>query len=753
MSGAPTRGGAVPGAVPFLSRPVERVLGPKTAAALGKLGVETVRDLLEHAPRRYVEYGDVTTFDGLVVGEYATVIARVTDASLRRMRNKRGVILNARISDGSREIQLTFFGTHEGALQGHLKRLRFGALGLFSGTVGQYKGELQFAHPDLDMVDEEENLDEAVDRHMQPRPVYPASAAIPSWRIEKAVGTVLDQLTEADVPELLPESVRSQYRLLPRLEALRALHQPETRADWEAARRTMTFQEAFVLQTLLARRRHAARTLRSVPRPGRPEGLLAAFDASLPFTLTRGQEAIGEELNHDLAASTPMLRLLQGEVGSGKTVVALRAMLQVVDSGGQAVLLAPTEVLAAQHHRSITRMMGELALGGTLVAAEESTRVALLTSSLTSAQKKKAMLEIATGEAGIVVGTHALFSERVSFADLGLVVVDEQHRFGVEQRDLLRQQGEYTAHSLVMTATPIPRTVAMTVFGDLEVSVLRDVPAGRADVATFPINWEQARWIERLWERCAEEVAAGGRVYVVCPRIDAHDDGTEDDGEPDEALLDAKGKPIPPTRPLSAVVDVVDRLREMPALAGIEVGMLHGRMSPDAKDRAMADFASGATPIMVSTTVVEVGVDVADATVMVILDADRFGIAQLHQLRGRIGRGTKPGVCFVVSTHVGLDDPTAERLAAFAASRDGFALAEHDLELRREGDVLGAAQSGLRSSLVSLRVLRDRQVIEQAHGAASDLIAADPDLRGMPALRDLLDEIEESAAGEFIERA
>ncbi|HZK06372.1 MAG TPA: ATP-dependent DNA helicase RecG [Actinomycetaceae bacterium] len=745
-------GRAARGPGPFIERPLDGVLGAKTAAALEKLGVSTVGDLLRFAPRRYFSHGELTPLRDFEIGEYATVIARVSDVQLRRMHRRQGVILTAHISDGNREMELTFFGKHEGAMSGHLKRLKIGSTGIFSGVVREYRGTPQLTHPDFSMTDGEDALEEIVDRHMRPIPVYKASAQIPSWRIEKALQVVLGQLTGADVPELIPDGVRRTNRLLSRSEAVKHLHQPETNADWEAARETLRYQEAFVLQSLLVRRRQVALEQPAVPRPGRPDGVLRAFDESLPFRLTRGQEAVGEELSHDLAGDVPMLRLLQGEVGSGKTVVALRAMLQVVDSGGQTALLAPTEVLAAQHFRSISQLMGDLAMGGTLVAAAESTKVVLLTAALTAAQRRESLAAIASGEAGIVVGTHALLSETVVFTDLGLVVVDEQHRFGVEQRDVLRNQGERAAHSLVMTATPIPRTVAMTVFGDLEVSQLTEVPAGRADVATFLVNWENARWVERMWDRCAEEVRRGGRVYVVCPRIDAHDDGTEDGGAPAEVLLDEKGKPIPPKRPLSAVVEVLEELRGSPALAGIEIGMLHGRMSTDAKERAMTDFASGRTPVLVATTVIEVGIDVPEAAVMVILDADRFGISQLHQLRGRIGRGTVPGVCFAVSTHVGMEGSTSERLDAFAASRDGFVLAERDLELRREGDVLGAAQSGVTSSLVTLRVLRDRDLIERAREEAFALLLRDPGLESLPGLRAELDRIEASQAAEFLDR-
>lgn len=762
-------GPAAPGPVPFLAQSLDRVTGTKTAAALRKLGLHTVEDLLRHAPRRYVDFGEVTTMADLELDEHHTVMARVMDVNLRKMRARKGAILTAHITDGEQVLQLTFFGSHEGALMGHLKRLQPGRIGLFSGVLSDYRGVLQLTHPAVSMAEDDSELGAVMDRHMRPVPVYPASAQITSWQISTVVNLVLEQLDRRDVPEIVPAPVRRAERILGRYEALQSLHRPNTHSDWEWAQNTVRFQEAFVLQTLLGRRRQQALRQQAVARPGRSDGVLAAFDESLPFTLTEGQVAVGQELAHDLAGEVPMLRLLQGEVGSGKTVVALRAMLQVVDSGGQAALLAPTEVLAAQHLRSVTALLGGLAASDGSGASAGGVRVVLLTASLPAAQRRKALEEVATGAASIVIGTHALFSEDVQFADLGLVVVDEQHRFGVEQRDLLRNQGEYLAHSLVMTATPIPRTVAMTAFGDLEVSQLVELPAGRPDVATHLINWEKESWVTRMWERCREEVAAGGRVYVVCPRIDAHDDGTEDDGQPD-ALLDPEGNLIKPKRPLAAVLDLVKELRELPALQGTPVGMLHGRMTMEAKEAAMAAFASGEVPVLVSTTVVEVGVDVPEASVMVILDADRFGISQLHQLRGRIGRGGRgagsgpvppgspvppgrEGVCFAVSTHAGDKGPTGERLTAFASSRDGFWLAERDLELRREGDVLGAAQSGRASSLITLRVLRDREVITAARDHAYRLLDKDPDLKTVPGLRLELERIEASEAAEFLERA
>jgi ATP-dependent DNA helicase RecG len=470
--------------------------------------------------------------------------------------------------------------------------------------------------------------------------------------------------------------------------------------------------------------------------------------------LTDGQRQVGEEIAADLAAPRPMQRLLQGEVGSGKTVVALRAMLQVVDAGGQAALLAPTEVLAAQHVRTLRAMLGPLAEGGMLGGDEAATRVALLTGSQGASARRAALAEAAGGAAGIVVGTHALLSEHVQFADLGLIVVDEQHRFGVEQRDALRLKAATNPHLLVMTATPIPRTVAMTVFGDLETSVLTQVPAGRAGITTHVVPAGNQAWLDRAWARVREEIDAGHRAYVVCARVHADTDveggarPADDLDELPDLLADQTG----PRPALRAVEEVVESLRAETHLEGTTIATLHGQMPPADKDRAMAQFASGQAPVLVATTVVEVGVDVPAATVMVILDADRFGISQLHQLRGRVGRGSAPGLCLLVSS-AQPGTPAATRVETLARTTDGFELATVDLELRSEGDVLGAAQSGRASSLRLLRVVKDADVIARAREAASEVVDTDPDLDAHPVLRAAITDIVDAEREQFLDRA
>ena len=753
---------------------LSRVLGTRTAGALAKLGLHTTGDLLRHYPRRYNEPGTLTDLSSLQVGEHVTVMAEVRQATVRPMRSRGGFMLAAVVTDGTRTLHLTFFAKAKGALHGHEHKLRAGRVGLFTGTVSTYQGNRQLTHPDyviigVDVDDEAEALVEAG----RPIPIYPASASIASWRIDTCVRTVLGPLTGADVPDPLPAALRTRLGLGSRYEALVDVHEPFTDAQWRRGQHRLRYEEAFVLQAELARRRAEAAGQDATARPPRAGGRLDQFDAQLPFALTAGQREVGADLAADLARPRPMQRLLQGEVGSGKTVVALRAMLQVVDAGGQAALLAPTEVLAAQHVRTLRALLGPLAEGGFLGGADHGTRVALLTGSQGAAARRENLLDAAGGRAGIVVGTHALLSENVQFADLGLVVIDEQHRFGVEQRDLLRAKAASAPHLLVMTATPIPRTVAMTVFGDLETSTLRELPAGRAGVTTHVVPADKARWMDRTWRRVREEVDAFHRVYVVCPRI-APDDpqgpaagaagapaggpgaAVDDDGadllalDEDQATGDPRAR-----RPLRAVLEVADELRSLPVLAGVDIGVLHGRMSADDKERTMAQFAAGQIQVLVSTTVIEVGVDVAEATGMVVLDADRFGISQLHQLRGRVGRGSAPGLCLLVSGASDGDETSssATRLRTLAETTDGFALAAVDLELRREGDVLGAAQSGGASSLRLLRVTRDGDLIAQARADATAVVDADPTLESLPALRAAIDTQLTGEREEFLDRS
>jgi ATP-dependent DNA helicase RecG len=740
-----------------LERPLVDVLGGKTAKALGALELVTVEDLLRHYPRRYAERGELSDLSSLVVDEHVTVVADIAKVTNRPMRNRRGSLLEVVVTDGRGRLTLTFFNQ-----AWRERQLRPGRRGLFSGKVGEFRGDRQLAHPEYVLLPDGDDVDvEAAAAFANALiPVYPATSAMPSWRISACIDLILpllDDVGEDDDP--VPVAVR-EGRLRGLADALRAVHRPVTREDAEEARARLRWDEAFILQVELARRRRSLRALTSVPRTGGSGALLSAFDNHLAFTLTDGQRAVGEEILSDLAQGQPMHRLLQGDVGSGKTLVALRAMLAVVDSGGQAALLAPTEVLAQQHQRSLAAMLGPLAHRGMLGGADIATRLTLLTGSLSAAQRRAALLELAGGEAGIVVGTHALLEDRVQFADLGLVVIDEQHRFGVEQRAALSAKGRdgNRPHVLVMTATPIPRTVAMTVFGDLEVSTMRDMPPGRAEITTHVVApLEKPAHVERTWQRIREEVALGRTAYVVCPRIGGDEGGGGDIGDGEHAENGHAGDETEDIgalrRPPLAAIDVAHMLAGGP-LADLRIGLLHGRLPADAKEDVMRRFAgltaADHVDVLVSTTVIEVGVDVPHASVMVVLDADRFGVSQLHQLRGRVGRAGLPGLCLLV-TEAPADAPARERLDAVASTTDGFALARFDLQSRREGDVLGASQSGRRSSLRLLEVLRDESVIVAAREAATDLIESDPDLTHAPALRRAVDAIAQDRA-DFLDK-
>jgi ATP-dependent DNA helicase RecG len=707
------------------------LLGAKTAKALETtLGIETVSDLLRHYPRRYAERGQLTDIAGLELGEHATVLARIEKVSKRRMKSRNGTILDMVITDGKRKLACAFFNQ-----AWREKDLVPGKTGLFAGKVTAFRDTLQLANPEYELLEAEREA-EAVDSFLaEIIPVYPAAQGMPTWSIEKCVRQVLDTFEVDEDP--MPPELLARYGLPDLEKALRGIHRPENWAHLENSRRRLKWDEAMAVQLIFAQRRHSAVSRPAKANPHTGGGILDAFDKRLPFELTAGQRAIGEEIATDLATEHPMNRLLQGEVGSGKTVVALRAMLQVVDSGRQTAMLAPTEVLAAQHARSLREMLGDLGQAGELGGAENATRITLLTGSMGAKERKKALLEIVSGEAGIVVGTHALIQDHVAFADLGLAVVDEQHRFGVEQRDALRSRGadETSPHVLVMTATPIPRTVAMTVYGDLEVSALREMPVGRSPIKTtvVPVA-EKPAWFDRIWQRVTEEVGKGHQAYVVCPRIG------------DEPPSDKSDK-----RPALAVLDIAPELEHL-HLKGLRIQVLHGRMAPDDKDAVMRAFSAGKVDVLVATTVIEVGVNVPNATAMVIMDADRFGVSQLHQLRGRVGRGSVPGLCLLVTET--LDGTTTrERLAAVESTTDGFELSQLDLELRREGDILGSAQSGKRSGLKLLSLLRDEDVIAESRARAQEIVAEDPTLGNFLGLAHMVADVVDVDRAEYLEKS
>ncbi|MDX2375601.1 ATP-dependent DNA helicase RecG [Microbacterium sp. LRZ72] len=694
---------------------LDGAVGGKTAAAFARaFGMRTVGDLLMHYPRRYARRGELTPIDSLPVGEAVTIVAEVRSVNQRSMRQRKGSLVEVVIGDGRGEVALTFFNQ-----AWRLQELRPGRRGIFAGKVGEYRGAKQFAHPHYELFDDDDSAASADAAAAFARaliPIYPATSAVPSWQVAKVVAMVLDLIGPFQDP--LPEAFRQRHGLLDASAALRGIHRPDSDADVERARHTLRLHEAVILQTALLQQRADVRALPARPRPAHADGLLARFDAMLPFERTADQVEVGEAIAADLVAGWPMNRLVQGEVGSGKTLVALRAMLQVAEGQGQAVLIAPTEVLAGQHLRSIARMLGPQ-LAPELMPT-------LLTGQLSAPERRRAALRVASGQARIVIGTHALLSESTTFADLGLVVVDEQHRFGVEQRERLRAKGE-SPHVLVLTATPIPRTVAMTVFGDLDVSTIRSLPAGRSPIESFvaPVA-EKPGWFARVWDRVEEEIEKGHQAFVVCPAIDAEAAPGKDDGAESAPADDA-------ARARWGVVQAAELLRRHPALGERRIQTLHGKMPSDEKDAVMRDFAEGGSDVLVATTVIEVGVDVPNASTIVVLDADRFGVSQLHQLRGRVGRGEVPGLCLLV-TEAAPGTPARSRVEAVARTLDGFELADVDLELRGEGDVLGDAQSGARSSLRLLRVVTDADLIVTARAEAEEIIAADPALRSHPGL-------------------
>ena len=678
--------------------PLKMRLGAPAARRLQSLGLETVGDALQYAPRRYFRWGKLTDLRDLTEGDDVTILARVDSVSLVKNRSGSGVRLLVRVSDGAQSLTCTFFAKNPYALTHHQRLLKEGETFLFAGKVSSYQGQMQLIQPSFEEVEPDGAI--ATQRRAgRPIPIYKASAKTPSWKVSALLQQVFDSISWDQVPETLPESVRQEHGLLSQQDAYRLLHSPQDDVDWQNARRTLAWSEALELQValrqprVLAQEGHHAHPL--VPQSDSVQQLLAG----LPFELTGAQQAAWEEISADLEQTEPMQRLLQADVGAGKTVVALLAMVQAVDAGAQAALLAPTEVLAQQHFKSLQKLLGE-----------SGVPLHLLTASTPSSVRGEVLARLAAGEPGIVVGTHALLQESVDIANLQLLVVDEQHRFGVQQREYLREGRDTVPHLLVMTATPIPRTIAMTVFGDLDVTAMTELPAGRTPVTTYQVPQDRPTWVSRVWQLAREEISAGNRVYVVCPRIDE---------DPD----------------LPSIESVRAQLASEPSLEGIRVGVAHGRQSAEENARALADFASGEAPLLLATTVVEVGVDVPEATMMIIMGAQQFGISQLHQLRGRVGRSDKPSVAMLVHPEE-LNSTALERLKTVAQTSDGFALAEADLKLRSEGDVLGQTQSGHRSSLQFLSLRRDGAIIAAAREEAAKILENDPQLLNHEGLRE-----------------
>lgn len=701
---------------------LSHVLGAKAATSLEEaFGLRTVNDLLRHYPRKYSDGIDVRG-EGqeleLEEGAHITFVDTITDVEVKFMRRQPGKRQRKfmRVTLGNRNpaITATFFNADY-----LVNTLTEGTRVMLSGEIGYFRRTVQLSHPAFLILDGPggrnigtRSLAKIADASGQSGddvlaafdkdffPIYPATKKLQSWDIYACIRQVLAVLDP--IPEVLPESVLRQWDLVSEDTALRSVHLAENAIQRAAAHERLTYDEAIGLQWALVARRYGELGETGPSAPVRDDGLLAALKTQLPFDLTGGQREVLGVISGELAGTRPMNRMLQGEVGSGKTIVSILAMLQMVDAGMQCALLAPTEVLAAQHHRSIHQVLGPLAMAGELGAADNATAVALLTGSMSPQQKRQARDDIASGAAGIVIGTHALIQESVEFSQLGLVVVDEQHRFGVEQRNRLRAKatGGITPHLLVMTATPIPRTIALTVFGDLETSTLRELPRGRQPIASNVIfAKDKPAWLDRAWARLREEVAAGRQAYVVASRIDE-----DPDKKPDQEY-----GPPPVT-----VLQLLDTLRAGP-LAGLRLGLMHGRLSGEEKDAVMSAFRAGEIDVLVCTTVIEVGVDVPNSTMMVVMDADRFGISQLHQLRGRIGRGQHPSLCLLV-TRLPETSKAGERLRAVAGTLDGFALADLDLQERQEGDVLGHNQSGRLTTLRFLSLAEHLDIIQEARG-------------------------------------
>jgi len=717
---------------------VDYLVGKKAADKLEEyFGIRTVDDLLRHYPRSYskgMSVRDEGEALNLEEGEHVTFVDTIARAETRwTNRSPKREYLVVTLANRHPKVTATFFNAK------FLKKtLVQGVRVMLSGEVGYFRGTMQLTHPAFlvlgegkttgskalkTIADTSAGADGSLDLSVFERdffPIYPACAKMQSWDIYACIRQVLDFLDP--VPEVLPEDIVRQRNLMSEDEALRAVHLAESDAERQRALERLRFDEAVGLQWALVQRRYGELSETGPPAPAKPDGLRAGLLAQLPFELTAGQREILAVVDAEISSTRPMNRMLQGEVGSGKTVIALLAMLQMIDAGYQCAMLAPTEVLADQHARSMRAMLGPLAMAGELGGSEGATRVALLTGSMSAAAKRQARDEIASGAAGIVIGTHALIQDSVEFHQLGMVVVDEQHRFGVEQRDQLRAKarGGITPHLLVMTATPIPRTVALTVYGDLETSTLRELPRGRQPITTRVVYATQKpAWLQRAWERIVEEVSQGRQAYVVAPRID--DDDKARRGS------DADGK-----RTATSVVELYNRLRTH-ELSGLRLGLMHGKLSAEEKDAVMAGFRDGDIDVLVSTTVIEVGVDVPNATVMLINDADWFGISQLHQLRGRIGRGSHPSLCLLVTT-LPESSKAGARLNAVASTLDGFALADLDLQERREGDVLGRNQSGRSIGLRLLSLAEHRDIIEDARRLCEQAYHSIPNDRGLAVL-------------------
>lgn len=677
---------------------------PKETAAIRALNAHSLDDLLRIPPRRYSTPGPLSDLRTLTEGEDVSVRATVVSARDRRMSNRPGHLLDVRIRDEDGDtLPLTFFLFKDHLVAWHLGRLREGARVLVSGTVSEFRGEPQIAHPDYVLLPEEPTAEEedSIREALRPAPVYPLRGSASQKLMRSLMAKALAHA--GDLTDPIPASVRTERGLPSLHEAVRGLHAPASVEDAARAERYFRFEEAFIIQSIFARRRaQDAHDLAPVLATVGP--LSTGLDARLPFTLTDSQREVGEQIAERISAQHPTSLLLQGDVGSGKTIVALRAMVRAVDSGYQAALLAPTEVLARQHADTLRSLLGRLGRGGRLDAEDGATTIHLLVGSQKVGERRAALLDLMNGTAGIVVGTHALLTDSVDFLALGLVIIDEQHRFGVDHRRQLRSKGPdgLRPHMMVMTATPIPRTAALSLVGDLDSLQLAGREREGAHVTSYVVPLGDAAWRERMWERMLEEVRAGRQAFVVCPRIDPDDEpASEHEEEGAEHMA------------LHGVLETAEMLNARPDTDGVRIEVLHGRLPSEEKKRRMEEFAAGEIDVLVATTVIEVGVDVPNASIMIVLDAERFGLAALHQLRGRIGRGEHPGIAFF-ATQSARGSAAHSHLGDLAATTDGFALAELDLARRGSGDLVGEVQSGTGVAVRFLDLARDAQLIGEA---------------------------------------
>ena len=737
----------------------------RRVGALRSLGIISVADALSYYPFRVTDPVAVTPLSLTKPGDSVAFGATVVQTHVAPMHARRGFRLDAVVDDSlfaksrgasGAQAQLVFFSRRRSYVDWISSQLVSGAQIVVSGQASTFDGRLQFTHPDLVPVPPSpamaleggaavapegaatapegpaavDPMSAALAKVSRPRPVYHANARISSEHIHDVILSVLAALTEP-IEDIIPEDVCVDRGLLHRQEAFRAVHDPTTTEDFALGIATLRYEEAFVTQTAVLRDRMSAQT--SSATACEETAMRDTLIASLPFSLTDGQSKVVQSISRDMAANRPMQRLLEGEVGSGKTVVAVCAMLLAVGSGHQAVVVAPTRVLADQHHRTIVHMLEHAGL---------DVPVVFLTGGMRLAERRRALATAASGGPMIIIATHAAFSKTFQAPDLALVVIDEQHRFGVAQRGSLRWDSDdgATPHLLVMTATPIPRSAAMTWFGNLDSSHLTELPRGRKPIRTAVVQESDAQTMARMFVHIRTRIDAGERAYIVCPRIDADDsvdtDGRERSrGNSDDVMADDligpddsdDGQVAESRPPLHAVDEIVQRLSHLPQFSSIRFATLTGRDDEDTKQRVMAGFADGTTPILVSTTVIEVGVDVAEASCIVIFDADRFGLSQLHQLRGRVGRGGTDAWAFLIS-RAEPDSLAARRLEVIEHSLDGARIAQADLELRGAGDVLGNAQSGGRSGLKLLRVVQDADLIVDARSRAEQILTADPDL-------------------------